>query len=266
MMEWGQTILLAVVQGLTEFLPISSSAHLILMPYLFGWRDQGLAFDVAVHVGSLAAVLAYFRHQLVELWHGWWRHVTGYGESEASRLAWAVLLTTIPVTAVGGLFYAWIEAHLRDPLVIATTTLGFALLLGWADRSGSRTRTEADITWRDIIIVGCAQALALVPGTSRAGITITAGLWVGLRRRAAARFSFLLSIPAIALAGSRKTWDLIVAPGPVPWVLVLAGAAISGVTAFLCIHWFLRLVERIGLSPFVVYRLVLAVVLFWIYL
>ncbi len=265
-MEWMQAILLAVVQGLTEFLPISSSAHLVLVPYLFGWRDQGLAFDVAVHVGSLVAVLAYFRHQLVDLAQGWWRQVTGNGESEASRLAWAVLLATIPVALVGGVFYEWVEAYLRDPLVIATTTLGFALLLGWADRSGLRTRSESDITWRDIIVVGCAQALALVPGTSRAGITITAGLWVGLRRRAAARFSFLLSIPAIALAGGRKTWDLIIAPNSIPWVLVLAGAVVSGVTAFLCIHWFLKLVERIGLSPFVVYRVVLAVVLFWIYL
>lgn len=265
-MDWVQALVLAVVQGLTEFLPISSSAHLVLVPYLFGWRDQGLAFDVAVHVGSLAAVVAYFRHRLVELAQGWWRQVAGNGGSEASRLAWAVLLATIPVALVGGMFYQWIEANLRDPLVIATTTLGFALLLGWADRSGLRTRSESDITWRDIIVVGCAQALALVPGTSRAGITITAGLWMGLRRRAAARFSFLLSIPVIVLAGGRKTWDLIIAPGPVPWLLVTAGAVVSGVTALLCIHWFLILVERIGLSPFVVYRVALAVVLFWVYL
>ncbi len=265
-MEWVQAILLAIVQGLTEFLPISSSAHLVLVPHLFGWRDQGLAFDVAVHLGSLVAVLGYFRHQLVDLAQGWWRQVTGNGASEASRLAWAVLLTTIPVALVGAVFYEWIEAYLRDPLVIASTTLGFALLLGWADRSGLRTRSESDITWRDIIVVGCAQTLALVPGTSRAGITITAGLWMGLRRREAARFSFLLSIPAIALAGGRKTWDLIIAPDPVPWLLVLAGAVVSAVTAFLCIHWFLKLVERIGLSPFVVYRVILAVVLFWVYL
>ncbi len=265
-MEWVQAILLAVVQGLTEFLPISSSAHLVLVPYLFGWRDQGLAFDVAVHVGSLGAVLAYFRHQLAELAHGWWRQVRGCGESAASRLAWAVLLATIPVTLIGGVFYAEIEVHLRHPLVIATTTLVFALLLGWADHSAVRTRCEYDITWRDVIVVGCAQALALVPGTSRAGITITAGLWTGLRRRAAARFSFLLSIPAIALAGGRKSWDLIIDPGPVSWIFVFAGAMVSGVTAFLCIHWFLKLVERIGLTPFVVYRVILAVALFWIYL
>ncbi len=264
-MDWLQASLLAVVQGLTEFLPISSSAHLILAPYVFGWPDQGLAFDVAVHVGSLAAVLVYFRGQLAGLAAAWYRHVSAGDASSHSRLAWAVLLATVPVALAGALLQGWIETRLRTPLVIATTTLVFALLLGWADRRAARDRTEYAVTWKDVVVVGCAQALALVPGTSRAGVTITAALWMGLTRQAAARFSFLLSIPAIALAGGRKTYDLIVAPDPAPWMLVLAGAVLSGFTALACIHWFLKFIERIGMQPFVVYRVVLGIALFWIY-
>ncbi len=264
-MDWLQATLLAVIQGLTEFLPISSSAHLILLPYLFGWNDQGLAFDVAVHVGSLLAVLVYFRRQIADLALGWWAHVAAGKANGESRLAWAVLLATLPTALLGWVLHAWIEARLRTPLVIAAATLFFALLLGWADHRSARARTEYAITWRDIIVIGCAQALALVPGTSRSGITMTAALWMGLTRKAAARFSFLLSIPVIALAGGRKTYDLIVAPGAAPWMLVLFGALLSGVTAFLCIHWFLKLIERMGMQPFVVYRVILALVLFWIY-
>ncbi|MDH3637878.1 MAG: undecaprenyl-diphosphate phosphatase [Gammaproteobacteria bacterium] len=265
-MDGVQTVALAVLQGLTEFLPISSSAHLVLLPFLFDWPDQGLAFDVAVHVGSLAAVVTYFWGELRELWVGWWGHVNGGHASAESRLAWAIIVATIPVVTLGGLFADWIEASLRDPIPIALATLVFGLLLWVADRSGARRRDEHAITWRDVAIIGVAQALALIPGTSRSGITITAGLWVGLTRTAAARFSFLLSIPVIVLAGGYNAVRLLSSPVPVLWGLIAVGAVVSGVTAYLCIHWFLKLIDQIGLIPFVIYRLILAGVLFYIYL
>ncbi len=264
-MDGIQTIALAVLQGLTEFLPISSSAHLVLLPVLFDWPDQGLAFDVAVHVGSLAAVVTYFWAELKELWLGWWTQVTGGAASAESRLAWALILATIPVAVIGGLFAGWIEASLRDPITIALATLGFAVLLWAADRTGARSRDEHAVAWGDVAVIGLAQALALIPGTSRSGITITAGLWVGLTRRAAARFSFLLSIPVIVLAGGYNAARLLTGPAPVSWSVLLVGTVVAGVTAFLCIHWFLKLVERIGLLPFVIYRVLLAGVLLYVY-
>ncbi len=265
-MDWVQATVLAVLQGLTEFLPISSSAHLILVPHLFGWVDQGLSFDVAVHVGSLTAVLFYFRIQLRELTSAWWCQLRGGRGSPDSRLAWALIIATVPVVLLGGGFNDSVETYLRHPLIIAAATLIFALVLWWSDRAGARTKTLTDLTWPEAIAIGCAQAVALVPGTSRSGITMSAGLWLGLTRKEAARFSFLLSIPVILLAGVKKSLDLLAAPGPVSWLLVWWGAIVSGVMAFLCIHWFLKLIERAGVLPFVWYRIVLAVALFWIYL
>lgn len=264
-MDWLQTLLLAALQGLTEFLPISSSGHLILLPRLVGWQDQGLAFDVAVHVGSLAAVVCYLRRQLVDLWQAWWAEVTRGQASADARLGWAVLIATVPVTVVGALINGGVEDLLRDPMVIAAATLVFAVLLWIADRYARHVRDEHTLSWRDIVIVGCAQALALIPGTSRSGITMTAGLALGLTRSAAARFSFLLSIPVILLAGGLKTAELLSAPQAAPWMYILAGAAMSGVTAFLCIHYFLKLIDRIGMTPFVIYRIGLALLLFYLY-
>ena len=264
-MDWLQTILLAALQGLTEFLPISSSAHLILLPRLVGWEDQGLAFDVAVHVGSLAAVVCYFRHQLYKLCDAWWAQVTrGQGSADA-RLAWAVVIATLPVMVIGAAINGGVEVLLRDPMVIAAATLLFGILLWIADRHARRVRDEYTLSWRDIVIVGCAQALALIPGTSRSGITMTAALALGLTRNAAARFSFLLSIPVILLAGVLKTVELLAAPETAPWLQILVGAAVSGITAFACIHFFLKLIERVGMTPFVVYRIVLALLLIYLY-
>jgi undecaprenyl-diphosphatase len=264
-MDWLQALLLAALQGLTEFLPISSSAHLILLPRLAGWQDQGLAFDVAVHVGSLAAVVVYFRAQLAELWRAWWAQVTQGRSSAEARLAWAVLIATLPVMLIGALVNGGLEERLRDPMVIAAATLVFAVLLWIADHYARHARDEHSLTWRDILIVGCAQALALVPGTSRSGITMTAGLALGLTRSAAARFSFLLSIPVILLAGGLKTAELLTAPQPALWLYILAAAAVSAATAFACIHYFLKLIDRIGMTPFVLYRIGLALLLFYLY-
>lgn len=260
-MDITQTIILAILQGLTEFLPISSSAHLILMPIIANWEDQGLAFDVAVHVGTLVAVIIYFRKTLVTITQDWIQSVQQKKTVGDSRLAWAVLFGTIPVGLAGLTFNSAIAEHLRDPLVIAITTLLFGALLGWADWRGKRIRDEHQLNWKDILFIGVAQAIALIPGTSRSGITITAGLMLGLTRQAAARFSFLLSIPVIFLAGGLETFELIRASASVNWNHMFWGALIAGISAYACIAVFLRLLQSIGMWPFVVYRMVLGVVL-----
>ena len=260
-MDLFQIFALALLQGLTEFLPISSSAHLILLPIITGWQDQGLAFDVAVHVGTLSAVIIYFRHTLYILLIDWIQSVQQRQLVGDSKLAWAVLLGTIPVGLAGLAFNDAIEGSLRSPLVIATTTIVFGLLLGWADWQDKQQRTEHQLTWKDVLIVGIAQAIALIPGTSRSGITMTAGLILGLNREAAARFSFLLSIPVIFLAGSLKTIELVQAGIETNWFAILSGAAVSAISAYLCIHIFLKLLEKIGMWPFVIYRLILGVIL-----
>jgi undecaprenyl-diphosphatase len=264
-MDFLQTVVTALVQGLTEYLPISSSAHLILVPHLFGWTDQGLAFDVAVHVGSLAAVLTYFRRELAAMIRAWFGQVVGGPATADSRLAWAVIIGTLPVVAAGLLINEYAD-HLRDPLVIAAATGFFALVLWWADRRARAERDEYNLTWRQVLWIGFAQVLALIPGTSRSGITITAGLALGLSRRAAARFSFLLAIPVILAAGSLKSWELLTLKDPTPWSPMLLGVLVSGLAAYACIHWFLKLVERVGMLPFVLYRLLLAGVVLIVYI
>ncbi|MFO7602432.1 MAG: undecaprenyl-diphosphate phosphatase [Gammaproteobacteria bacterium] len=260
-----QIIVLALVQGLTEFLPISSSAHLILVPVLGDWPDQGLAFDVAVHVGTLAAVVYYFRTEVLHMSIDWAHSVATRRQVGESRLAWAVILGTIPVGLAGLLLSDMVDTQLRSPLVIAWATIGFGLLLWFADVRGKRQRDEHSLSLQDVFFIGCAQALALIPGTSRSGITMTAALLLGLTREAAARFSFLLSIPAILMAGSYKTLQLIQS-GEVQWTAIILGTLISALTAYACIHVFLKLLERIGMLPFVLYRLVLGAVLLYIFI
>ncbi len=260
-MELWHIIALALLQGLTEFLPISSSAHLILLPSLVGWEDQGLAFDVAVHVGTLTAVVMYFRKEIITLSQDWSRSLVTRRQVGDSRLAWAVLWGTVPVGVAGLLLSDFVETQLRGTLVIALATIVFGVLLWWADARGARTRDEHSLRWKDVLIIGVAQAVALIPGTSRSGITMTAGLMLGLSRQAAARFSFLLSIPVIVLAGGLKTLELASATTPVAWDVLLTGAAVAAASAYLCIHFFLKLLDRIGMLPFVIYRLILGAVL-----
>jgi len=265
-MDLLQAIALALLQGLTEFLPISSSAHLILLPKMVeGWSDQGLAFDVSVHVGTLSAVLIYFRREVTEMAVDWSLSLKNRQQTMNSRLAWAVLFGTIPVGLAGLIFKDFIELNLRSPTVIAIATIVFGLLLWWADVFGKRNRDEYTISISDVIVIGCAQALALIPGTSRSGATITAGLMLGLTREASARFSFLLSIPVIVLSGGLVTIDLIKDGAPVEWSLMIIGTVLAGVTAYLCIHLFLKLLERIGMLPFVIYRLALGALLFYMF-
>ena len=250
-------LLLAVLQGLTEFLPISSSAHLILVPNFIHTADQSLAFDISVHVGTLAAVVGYFRHEVGRLLADWVRSCRQRAPVGESRLAWILLLASVPVGLAGLLLHDLVETVLRSPQVIAATTIGFGLLLWWADVAGPRRRDEHTVGWRDGLLIGLAQALALVPGTSRSGITITAGLFLGLTRQAAARFSFLLSIPAILMAGGYQTLKLLQAGDGVDWPTLALGALFSAVTAYLCIALFLKWLDRIGMLPFVIYRLLL---------
>ncbi len=260
-MDLLQAIVLAILQGLTEFLPISSSAHLILVPKLLGWEDQQLTFDVAVHVGTLSAVLLYFRRELLPLAQGWLSSLQTRRLSPDGRLAWVIILSTIPVGIAGIVFNDAVETTLRTPIVIALATIGFGILLGISDIAGTRKRDEHTLGLKDIIVIGFAQALALIPGTSRSGITMTAGLMMGLTRSAAARFSFLLSIPTILAAGSLKTLELSRASGTTDWAALGVGVAIAAVTAYASIHFFLKLLERIGMWPFVIYRLILGGVL-----
>lgn len=257
-------ILLALIQGFTEFLPISSSAHLILPSVLLGWPDQGMAFDVAVHLGSLLAVLHYFRKEVVSLTLAWWGSLKGQAQNAESRLAWCIILATIPACIVGALLGDVIADFLRSGWVIAVTTIVFGLLLWWADKIARLHKDEYQTGWRGALLLGCAQALALIPGTSRSGITLTAGLMLGLTRNAAARFSFLMSIPIIFLAGSHQAAGLLSEGGQIPWFVISLGVLVSFLSALACIHLFLALLNRIGVLPFVLYRLGLGAVLIWV--
>ena len=198
-MSWLQIVVLAIVQGLTEFLPISSSGHLVLVPSVLGWSDQGLAFDVAVHFGSLIAVCAYFRNDIAELVRGACQLVGFKNETRESQLALVLGIGTIPAAAAGLLLADWVESSLRDPTVTVVTLAGYGIVMLLADRFGRRDRDIAGVRFSDAIWIGCAQALALIPGTSRSGITISAARALGFKRQDAARFSFLLSVPVILL-------------------------------------------------------------------
>lgn len=261
-MTWIEAVVLALVQGLTEFLPISSSAHLILPSQVFGWSDQGLAFDVAVHVGTLLAIVLYFRKEVVQLSAAWLWSVSGKKQTADSRLAWLIILATIPAGLAGILLNDYIEAHLRSTMVIASTTIVFAFALLLADKRGSRSLGLDKISVGAALVIGISQALALIPGTSRSGITMTAALLMGYTRNAAARYSFLLSIPLIAAAGLLKTKELLDSGSENDWWMVMIGTGVAFVSAYACIHWFLVFLDKIGFTPFVIYRLVLGLVLF----
>ena len=272
-MEWLQVIVLALVQGITEFLPVSSSAHLVLPAQLTSWPDQGLEFDVAVHFGTLIAVLAYFRKDLLSMLWAIGQAPAVYAarssevpsNAETEQVAQGIVqllklgLATIPVVIIGFLGKDFIQDNLRTVPVIATTTMLFGAALWYADR---RPTTNTTITWQAAAIIGLAQSIALITGTSRSGITITAALLLGLSRVEAAKFSFLLAIPTIAGAQLLLSLDLAAGNLDTDLAKVAAGAALAGVSAYLGIHYFMQLVERTGMLPYVLYRLVLGLVLF----
>ncbi len=251
-------ILVALVQGITEFLPISSSAHLILLPKATGMPDQGPVIDVAVHVGTLLAVVIYFRGDILTALKGG----VADGNTPGKRLFWALILGTIPVVVAGMLLkLTGVDVALRSLVVIGWATLGFGILLWIADRFFPLVRPLEKIGLRDGLLIGLAQVLALIPGASRAGVTITAARALGFDREGAARFSMLLAIPTIAAAGV-LTGGGLVADGNVALGLdALIGAALSFVAAYAAIALFLRWVRHATMTPFVIYRVVLGVIL-----
>lgn len=262
-MDIVQTILLALIQGITEFLPISSSAHLILPSQVLGWPDQGLAFDVAVHLGTLIAVVAYFRKDIALLIVAWFGQLSGRVADEHTRLAWFIIVATIPAGLAGLLFKDFIEINLRSSMVIAVTTLVFGLLLWFADAKNEGAKTLVQLTLAAAVIIGCAQALALIPGTSRSGITITAALLLGFSRQDAARFSFLMSIPIIVLSAGLMSLELF-GSDSVDWNALIIGTVVSAASAYACIYFFLAFINRLGMLPFVIYRLILGCILLFI--
>ncbi len=259
-----QVVILAVVQGFTEFLPISSSAHLALAPWLLGWPDQGLVFDIALHFGTLAAVLIYFfRDWLQIIAQGFGLY---YGPDEDLRrkpkLLWLLAAASVPVGIVGLKFQDQVETTLRNPFTIGGMLIGVGLVMGLADRLGRRVKQIGEVSVADGLIIGLAQALAVVPGTSRSGITITAGLFRNIDREAAARFSFLLSTPAIGGAALKAYLDLMEAGGIPPGMYVpfALGILVSAVTGLVVIRYFLRFLRRHTLRFFVAYRIIFGII------
>lgn len=271
-MQWIEVVVLALIQGLTEFLPVSSSAHLLLVPLFTDWPDQGLVFDIAVHFGSLLAVIFYFRRDLAALIRGWLGSLLGRGINPEARLAWAIIWATIPVGIVGLLIKDVVETSMRSGYFMGYSLIGFGLLLGYADWRYTRkyandtavnNADEYHLSKTQIIVIGLSQALALIPGTSRSGITITAALLMGVNREASARFSFLLSIPVIVLAAGLQTVDVMMQPMPIPWFQLLVATALSALSAYICIRLFLAVIRSIGMQPFVFYRIVLGAYLLY---
>jgi len=249
-LEILHAVLLGLVQGLGEFLPISSSAHLVLVPWLFGWRDPGLAFDVALHVGTLFAVVAYFwRDWLVLLHHG----LTARGTREAV-LFWYLVAATVPGALAGWLLEDYAETVFRTPLLVGTMLIVLGVVLYLADHLGRRLRQLGDITLGQALLIGVAQAFAIIPGVSRSGATITAARLLGIEREAATRFSFLLSTPIIFGAGVMQLKDITLADLNLPFVV---GVAVSAATGFLAIGFLLRYVTTRNFNIFVWYRLAL---------
>ena len=252
---------LALIQGLTEFLPVSSSAHLILPSEILGWQDQGLAFDVAVHVGTLLAVVLYFRQEVLQLFLAFVRSIFKGERSADSKLAWLIALATIPAALFGFLMKDFLEIYLRSTWVISITCIVFGLLLWWADSKATLEKDEYSTTPKSALLIGLAQALAIIPGTSRSGATMTMALYLGYTREAAARLSFLMSIPIIVMAGSYLSLELVNSGIPIMWEPISVGILVSFISAYACIHWFLKLLNRVGMKPFVFYRITLGIVL-----
>jgi undecaprenyl-diphosphatase len=262
--DYIRDIVLGLIQGLTEFLPVSSAAHLILLPRLLGWSDQGLEVDVAAHVGSLCAVIYYFRGELKGMLAGAYHSRFKLADPQNRYLSF-LLLATLPIAITGWLTSDIVATQLRSPLVIASATIFFALVLWIADYSGKKSKGEGSITWKDALLIGCFQVLALIPGTSRSGITITAGLIAGLDRQSAARFSFLLAVPTILLAGAYEGLKLLMTADQIDWTTMATVTLASFITAALTIHYFLKFLSWTGMLPYIIYRLILGCLLVFLF-
>jgi len=268
-LSWLQIVVLAIVQGITEFLPISSSGHLILVPALTGWPDQGLAVDTAAHVGTLAAVVTYFWRDLWRMGVGFARLVGGQRDPSGGRdrdglLVCYILAGTIPALIVGLLVNGFLGDSLRSMELIAWTMIGFGIVLYVADKVGLTVRRLEHMRLSHAVVIGCAQALAFIPGTSRSGITMVAARLFGYERADAARFSFLLSIPAIAAGGLLKGYELYRTGTSEAVHDALATGVLSGVAGILAIAFLMAWLRRSNFTPFVIYRLLLGAGLLYI--
>ena len=262
MLSTSHAIYLALLQGFTEFLPISSSGHLILIPSILGWPDQGQSFDVAVHLGSLLAVISYFFSDMRVLICAVPKLLAGKRTTDTQFLI-HIIVASIPVLVVGGLVEAWVSGSLRHPLVIAMTMFGFGVFLWYTDcRRGEKQLTDMDI--KSALFIGLAQVLALIPGTSRSGITMSMAMLLGYSRNQAARFSFLLSVPVIAAASGYKLIQFVNQPTD-NWSIFILAMFISFLSALLAIRIFLNIIEKLGVVPFVLYRFILSIVIITYY-
>jgi undecaprenyl-diphosphatase len=260
-----QAIVLGIVQGLTEFLPVSSTGHLRIVPALLGWEDPGAAFTAVTQLGTMAAVLLYFRHDLIRIWWAWLRSVRErtYLRSEVdARLGWYLIIATIPIGIFGLAFKDQIENGARDLYLIGSALIVLGLVLLVAEKVGTRERDLEHVRTKDGIVIGLAQSLALIPGVSRSGSTITAGLFMGLNRPAAARFSFLLSVPAVVLSGAFELLSIVGGDeGDKTGLLALAIATgMAFLTGYFAIAWMLRYLEHHSTMVFVVYRVILGTI------
>jgi len=264
---FAAAILLGILQGLTEFLPVSSSAHLILARAFFGWEvpaDFGLAFDVALHIGTLVAILSFFWREIAAMIAAIPSALRGAGDP-TSRLIWRIVIGTLPVVVVGVLFNDYIEEHLRTPAVTVWTLSLGAVAMFIAERAGSRTRTEDSLSWLEALFIGIAQSCALVPGVSRSGATISLGMFMGFRRDAAARFTFLLAVPATLAAAAKEGLELRhMHVSTYNAELMIVGVVVSGIVGYLTIKYFLRFLAGHRLDVFAYYRVALAALTIWL--
>lgn len=274
-MNWWESVVLGIVQGLTEFLPISSSAHIrALGPLLPSGGDPGAAFTAIIQIGTEAAVLVYFRNDIARIIGAWIAALRGkHGTDRRSRLGahhpdarlgWWVIIGSVPIVVLGVVFQDAIETTLRNLYITAVMLTLFGLVLGWADRVGAKKKELAELKGKDAVLLGLAQAAALIPGVSRSGGTISMGLFLGLTREAAARYSFLLAIPAVLGSGvyqAVSNYEEITAAGGVGWVNTAIAAAVSFVVGYVVIVWFLKLITTHSFIPFVIYRIGLSVVI-----
>ena len=258
-----QLMVLALIQGLTEFLPVSSSAHLILTSKAFGWPDQGLVYDTATHLGTLFAVLVYFRGDLIEMAQAWLGPARTDEDRQHRSMTVFLALASIPVLLVGALAHGYVETYLRDVRIIALSTLFFGVFLWLAHIIGPSRRSLREIDLKSALIIGFAQAFALVPGASRSGVTIMAARFLGFTPDASARFSFLLAIPVVAAAGMYGALRIASGDSHIEWTQFFIAMLVAGLAGWVCIAVFLALLKRVGLMPFVVYRLLLGVLLLW---
>lgn len=263
-MSWFQAVVYGLVQALTEFLPISSTAHVRLVGAFADWGDPGAAFTAVSQLGTLAAVLVYFRRDIWSIATTWTQSLYRpelRGELDA-RMGWYVILGTLPIGVLGLVFQNSIENGFRSLWLIAAMLVGFGLVIGYADATAANRKPLEGLRLRDGLFFGFAQALALVPGVSRSGGTISAGLLLGYRREAAARYSFLLSIPAVLVSGLFELKDIGGAEHPVEWPATIVATVVAFASGIAVIHYFLRYVSTHSFRPFVIYRIVLGLVLF----